>query len=49
MFFRLFMFTCLFFFPQFFFFLIMSLFKTLMDNSQGEFLLLSLHVLVGLK
>lgn len=36
-------------FLDFFFFLIMSLFKTLMDNSQGEFLLLSLHMLVGLK
>ncbi|KAI1237980.1 GTPase HRas, partial [Lamprotornis superbus] len=30
-----------------FFFLIMSLFKTLLDSSQGEFLLLSLHVLAG--
>lgn len=47
-FFRLFMFTCLFFFPHFFF-LIMSLFKTLLDSSQGEFLLLSLHVLAGFK
>lgn len=52
LFFRLFMFTCLFFFfffPRFFFFLITSLFKTLLERSQGEFLLLSLHVLAGLK
>lgn len=51
-FFRLFMFACLFFFlffPRFFFFFIYGLFKTLLDSSQGEFLLLSLHVLAGLK
>lgn len=50
-FFRLFMFACLFFFlffPRFFFFNY-GLFKTLLDSSQGEFLLLSLHVLAGLK
>lgn len=50
-FFRLFMFTCLFFFLSFldFFFLNYGLFKTLLDSSQGEFLLLSLHVLAGLR
>lgn len=32
-----------------FFFLIMSLFKTLLDSSQGQFLLMSLHGLAGLK